>query len=46
MDALDLGSLDYRSRVVDEAALAAATSEEPFAREAFECLKELAQSVG
>jgi len=45
MEELDLGSVDYRSRVVDEVALAAATSEEPFAREAFECLTELAQSV-
>ncbi len=45
MEALDLSSVDYSPRVVDEAALAAATSEEPFAREAFECLKEVAQSV-
>jgi Family of unknown function (DUF5677) len=42
---LSLGDFDYSSRVVDEASLLKAESEEPFAREAFECLKELVQSV-
>src|SRR2546422_778407 len=45
LGALGLGDFDYDSRVVDEDALRLATSEEPFCREAFECLKELAQSV-
>jgi len=42
---LSLGDFDYTSRAVDEVGLRAATSEDTFAREAFECLKELVQSV-
>jgi uncharacterized protein DUF5677 len=45
VQSLGLGDFDYNSRVVDEATLLSATSEEPFSRESFECLKELAQSV-
>jgi hypothetical protein len=40
-----LGDFDYSSRVVDEDALRSARDEEPFTRESFELLKELAQSV-
>lgn len=45
MQSLGPGDFDRNSRVVDEATLLSATSEEPFSRESFECLKELAQSV-
>lgn len=45
MESLGLGDIDYESRVVDEQLLAAANDEEPFARESFEVLKELLQSV-
>jgi hypothetical protein len=45
VDSLGLGDIDYESKVVDEAALKAATEEEPFAKESFEVLKELLQSV-
>jgi hypothetical protein len=45
MESLGLGDIDYESKVVDETALTEATDEEAFARESFEVLKELLQSV-
>jgi hypothetical protein len=44
-DFLGLEGVSYSSRVVDEDALKAATDEEAFTFEAFDALKELAQSV-
>jgi Family of unknown function (DUF5677) len=45
VESLGLGDFDYSSQVVDEQSLLSATDEEPFSRESFEVLKELAQSV-
>ena len=45
MESLGLGDIDYESRVVDEVALRGATDEEAFAKESFEVLKEMLQSV-
>jgi hypothetical protein len=45
MEPIGLGDLSYESRVVDEAKLAAAQSEDVFAEEAFEMNKELGQTA-
>lgn len=44
-DYLGLADVSYKSRVVDEEVLEAATTEKPFDQEAFDVLKELEQSV-